>query len=36
MPQEWIYTFVFLAWLAGAAAFVIGLLTGAVGLFAAV
>jgi len=25
MPQEWIYTVVFLAWLAGAAAFVIGL-----------
>jgi NAD(P) transhydrogenase subunit beta len=25
MPQEWIYTFVFLAWLAGAAAFVLGL-----------
>jgi NAD(P) transhydrogenase subunit beta len=25
MSQEWIYTFVFLAWLAGAAAFVIGL-----------
>ena len=25
MSQEWIYTIVFLAWLAGAAAFVIGL-----------
>ena len=25
MSQEWIYTFVFLAWLAGAAAFVLGL-----------
>ena len=25
MLQEWIYTFVFLAWLAGAAAFVLGL-----------
>ena len=25
MPQEWVYTFVFLAWLLGAAGFVIGL-----------
>jgi hypothetical protein len=25
ISQEWIYTFVFLAWLAGAAAFVLGL-----------
>ena len=25
MSQEWIYTFVYLAWLAGAACFVLGL-----------